>query len=178
MYLNHFFKGRTSKDSHILRCWGFGLQYMNLGDTVQPLTPKQRKRNEPPPLPTSAVPPYSPSGPTDTPSSPTSDLQAEPRLRHFTSSNPVGICRSRTKTLAPAVQATVTCHPGYGARAGSWLQPRPPTPPPPAHTLIRGSPSSLSSWFSSYSVFGASVSPGLPFADCELVVRVFWKLVA
>lgn len=39
--------------------------------------------------------------------------------------------------------------------AGSWLQPRQPThhPPRPAtHTLIRGSPSSLSSWFSSYSV--------------------------
>ena len=36
-YLNHLFKGPTSKYSHILRCWGLGLQYMNLGDTVQPM---------------------------------------------------------------------------------------------------------------------------------------------
>lgn len=136
---------------------GVRIPIHEFGDTVQPLTPKQRKRNEPAPLPTSAVPPYSPSGPTDTPSSPTSDLQAEPRLRPFTSSNPVGICRSRTKPLAAAVQATVTPAPGRGRFLATTGQPTPPPPRPPpprpaTHTLIRGSPSSLSSWFSSYSV--------------------------
>lgn len=37
-YFNRFFKGAASKDGHVVRYLGVGLQYLNLGDTTQSIT--------------------------------------------------------------------------------------------------------------------------------------------
>ena len=37
-YPNHLFKDPHLQIQSHLRCWVLGLQYMNLGDTVQPAT--------------------------------------------------------------------------------------------------------------------------------------------